>query len=289
LALQAGSSAISSSTTAIVQASSPNASDFFNSLLDLKEAVNANPTMKGSVGQVVEKEFLKGLLHDEEKKALFENIIFYDNDTRVIGVEDTKYLFYLKNIVWRGFTRQCGFSGDYFKGRYDFALSFAGANRPLAEAIASRLGEREVGVFYDFNEQHRILGVNVEEYLAPIYRSETIYVVPLLSSEYPTRIWTKFESDHFKDRFGDGAVIPIRFNDVQGGLFSNDASYGGLTFDASAPIEPQAENIVRILCERLAEDRMNSERVFTDGDSPSSAEAQNTEVYAGHANSSDVA
>ena len=102
-------------------------------------------------------------------------------------------IFYLKNIVWRAFTRQVGFRTDYFSGRYDFALSFAGADRGVARRLHEILQEREVPTFYDEEEQHRILANNVEEYLAPIYRSEARYVIRLLSQDYPTRIWTKID------------------------------------------------------------------------------------------------
>ncbi|HEY1607395.1 MAG TPA: TIR domain-containing protein [Allosphingosinicella sp.] len=223
--------------------------------LDLREAMNAHPDMKGSVGQVVEKGFLKGLLNDPEKKNIFSNVLFYDPDTYVIGIEDPKFFFYLKNLVWRAFTRQCGFAGDYFRGKYDFALSFAGQDRPLVEELAGQLKEREISVFYDFDEQHQILGQNVEEYLSPIYRSEARYVVPFLSREFPKRIWTKFESDQFRERFGENSVFPIRFIDVEGGWFTDEGKHGGLAYDPAQDAVPQVEKIVETLAARLIEDR----------------------------------
>jgi hypothetical protein len=79
----------------------------------------------------------------------------------------------------------------------------------VVSANAAELAAREISVFYDKNEQHRILANDVEEYLAPIYRSESRFVVVLLSRDYPRKIWTKFESEQFKQRFGDHSVIPI--------------------------------------------------------------------------------
>ena len=38
----------------------------------------------------------------------------------------------------------------------------------------------EFEVFYDKNEEHRILAENVEDYLGPIYRSEAAFVVCFL-------------------------------------------------------------------------------------------------------------
>jgi hypothetical protein len=90
--------------------------------------------------------------------------------------------------------------------------------------LAEILFEREVAVFYDEAEQHRILAQNVEEYLGPIYRRDADYVVPLLSHAYPTRIWTKFESDSFRERFGKNAVIPIRYNSFHSSFFRTKAN-----------------------------------------------------------------
>ena len=51
-----------------------------------------------------------------------------------------------------------------FPSRYDFALSFAGADRNIAEALFRVLSDDEMEVFYDLNEMlHRILAEDVEE------------------------------------------------------------------------------------------------------------------------------
>lgn len=219
--------------------------------VDLHEITNTHPEMKGSIVQVVEKGYLEGLMEFPEYREDFGNLFFYDPETGVIGIEDPKLLFYLKNIVWRAFTAQCGFVYEYFQNPYDYALSFAGAQRNIAEKLAQLLGERDIGVFYDFNEQHLLLGENVEEYLTKIYRSESTFVVPILSPEYPTRIWTKIESDAFKERFGDNAVIPIRLSNVQDGFFTEHSKYGGLDWDVDGKVEGQAEKIVETLAKHI--------------------------------------
>lgn len=100
-----------------------------------------------------------------------------------------------------------------------------------------------------------MLANNIEEYLAPIYRSEAAYVIPFLSQDYPNKIWTKFESDQFRSRFGQHAVIPIRYRNCSEGYFSNTSNYGSLPFDLSAPTESQIEEIANTICRRLEEDR----------------------------------
>ncbi len=226
--------------------------------IDLSEAINTHPEMKGSVGQVMEKGWLEALLADPEKQAILSPCFHYEPSTTVLSVEDPKLSFYLKNVIWRVFTRQVGYKADYFPGRYDFALSFAGTDRELAKLLHAALAEREVECFYDANEQHRIIAQNVEDYLAPIYRSEASYVIVLQSSEYPKRIWTKFESDQFRERFGSGSVIPIRFTNVIPGFFSEDAKYGGLLFRPDEDRDSQIAIIVDTLCQRLIEDRQTA-------------------------------
>jgi hypothetical protein len=226
--------------------------------IDLSEAVNAYPDMKGSVGQVIDKGYLEALLADPEKHDILSPYFHFEPSTRVLSVEDPKLVFYLKNVIWRVFTRQVGYRADYFKGRYDFALSFAGPNRDLAKTLHEFLAEREVASFYDENEQHRIIAQNIEDYLAPIYRSEARYVVVLQSPDYPKRIWTKFESDNFRERFGTQSVIPIRYTNVVPGFFTEDAKYGGIPFDSSKDLEEQAQEIAAILCKRIIEDRQSA-------------------------------
>jgi hypothetical protein len=226
--------------------------------IDLSEAVNIYPDMKGSVGQVIDKGYLTALLADPEKHDILSPYFHYEPSTTVLSVEDPKLVFYLKNVIWRVFTRQVGYRADYFKGRYDFALSFAGPNRDLAKTLHELLSEREVACFYDENEQHRILAQNIEDYLAPIYRSEARYVIVLQSPDYPKRIWTKFESDNFRERFGTGSVISIRYTTVVPGFFSEDHKFGGLTFDPAKDLRAQAEEIATILCKRIIEDRQSA-------------------------------
>lgn len=68
--------------------------------------------------------------------------------------------------------------------------------------------------FYDFNEQHKIIGEDLTDYFEPIYKSDAEFIIVFLDRNYPRKLWTNFESDKFKERFGEHAVIPIIFKDV---------------------------------------------------------------------------
>lgn len=218
--------------------------------IQLDREMVRHPELKGSVNQVVEKGYLEDLISDEEK---FEEVLHYDPKTRVLAAEDPQFVFFLRNILWNKFAERVGFINIEFESRYDFALSFAGPDREYAELLFEELTERECEVFYDKNEQHRILAENVEEYLAPIYRSEAKYVVCMLGPEYPERIWTRFESEQFEERFGEGAVIPIWFENTTQGMFDRSTEVGGMTFDPEGAVDDQIEDIAENLVRKLGE------------------------------------
>lgn len=220
--------------------------------LDTKEAIAANPEMKGSVAQVIDKGHLNTLINSSAQIA---DLIHFEPKTALLTSEDPKFLYFIRNIIWSKFAKQVGYFSIDFNSRYDFALSFAGENRNLAEALAQELATRETSVFYDKNEQHRILGNDVEEYLAPIYRSESKFVVPLLSKDYPKKIWTKFESEQFKQRFGEHSVIPIWYSDSSPGIFDESRRVGGMSFDPKADFNSQLEQIIAALAAKLEEER----------------------------------
>ncbi len=220
--------------------------------LDIREALAANPSMKGSVGQVIDKGHLLTLIRNNEQLT---SLFHFEPSTNLLTIEDPKLLYFIRNLIWSKFASQVGYFSIDFENRYDFALSFAGENRDLAEVIADALTGRELSVFYDKHEQHRLLANDVEEYLAPIYRSESRFVLALLSKDYPKKIWTKFESDNFKHRFGDNAVIPIWYIDNPPGMFDESRKFGGIVFDPHLDLFEQAEYIANELALMMEEVR----------------------------------
>lgn len=220
--------------------------------LSLREAIRQHQGMRGSVGQVVDKGYLRELI---ESDVDISQVVHYDSSAEQITVEDPQFIFFIRNIPWKQFAADLGFLGVEFENRYDFALSFAGEDRSVAEELFRQLQDAESEVFYDKNEQHRILAVDIEEYLRPIYQSEARFVLVLLSRSYPKKVWTKFESDQFKERFKTGDVVPVWFSDAPVGIFDESRRVGGLTFDVSIPIGQEVERIVQILLQKLGDMR----------------------------------
>lgn len=218
--------------------------------LNVADAVRKNPEHRGSVGQIVDKGFLTDHI---SRNPELQAVIHFDSQTKELSIEDPKFVYYLRNLLWSKFCEKVGYRSVDFRSRYDYALSFAGADREIAERLFACLAEHELSVFYDKNEQHRILAENVEDYLAPIYKSEASFVVVLLGKEYPKRIWTKFESDQFKERFGDNAVIPVWFSDAAPGMFDETTTVGGVTFDRENSQDEEIVKICELLCQKIEE------------------------------------
>ena len=119
--------------------------------LSLRDAIRTHPSLRGSVGQVVDKDYLRDLIGSNGDLSA---VMHFDSTAEQLTVEDPQFIFYIRNIAWKSFASEVGFISLDFTSKYDFALSFAGENRNLAETIFSVLQEAEVEVFYDRNEQH---------------------------------------------------------------------------------------------------------------------------------------
>lgn len=221
--------------------------------LSINQAIAANPGLSGSVTQIVEKGYLAALIDNDEE---LRSILHFDPTTRMLSVEDPQYVYFLRSLSWSRFPHEIGFLSSEIPSKYDFALSFAGEDRGVAEMLYLALEEGEFEVFYDKNEQHRILAEDVEDYLRPIYQSDAAFVVALLGPHYPKKIWTKFESDSFKQRFKDSAVIPVWFTTAPPGVFDERARRGGVTFDPSGDTSKQVSEIAELLRKKIAELRV---------------------------------
>lgn len=220
--------------------------------LSVNTAIRENQALRGSVTQIVEKGYLLELVHGDSEIAA---VLHYDPIARQLTVEDPQFVYFLRNISWSRFAADAGFLTMDFPSRYDFALSFAGPDRSVAEELFGCLEEREFETFYDRNEQHRILAEDVEDYLRPIYQSDAEFVVVLLGPDYPKRVWTRFESQQFRERFRSGAVIPVWFANAVPGVFDESSRVGGITFDSAGDVRAQVRCIAELLSRKLEEKR----------------------------------
>lgn len=222
--------------------------------LSIAKATALHSEHRGSVSQIVDKGYLQSLIEGDPEISA---ILHYDPAARLLSVEDPQFVYFLRNIPWPKFATDWGFLTFDFQSPYDFALSFAGTDRLLAENLFTELRDLEFEVFYDKNEQHRIIAEDVEDYLRPIYLSDAQFVIVLLGPDYPKRIWTRFESKQFQQRFKENAVIPVWFTNCPAGAFDESSAVGGVHFDPAGNIQAQAQHIAE-LCRRKIEDIRNS-------------------------------
>ena len=104
------------------------------------------------------------------------------------------------------------------KFRFDFALSFAGAQRDIARQLRDALDQRGFDVFFDKDFEEEMLGKNGIEYLRKVYSEESRYCVVLISKEYDRRNWTKLEREIMQARqlnSGDDILLPVLISDYK--------------------------------------------------------------------------
>lgn len=224
-----------------------------NWMINTDKEIDLHPKQSGSVSQVVTKGYLESLILNSDD---IQKVLHFDSVSRNLVVQDPQFMFYIRNLQWQNFGQEVGFINHNFSSEYDFALSFAGSDRDIAEALFKKLDENEIAVFYDRNEQHRILASDVEEYLQPIYSSDAKFIICILGRDYPNRIWTKFESTQFKQRFNKGEVIPIKINDSTLGVFDTASQVGYMSFDRDGDFDDQITQISDLLIKKIGDTRL---------------------------------
>jgi hypothetical protein len=232
----------------------------------LRDEIPKHPEHRGSVGQIVEKGYLASLVASDD----IAKIVHFDTVGRVLSIEDPHLIFYLRNLDWRNFAQEVGFTAVEIDDPYDFALSFAGEDRAFAERLAVHLEDLGFVVFYDLNEQHRIVARDLEAFLGPIYESKATLVLAVLGPQYGDRRWTRFESEQFRQRFDEGRVIPVWSTQAPPTAFDRTRDIGGLQYDPSGDLDDQARKIAKV-CAGKHEEIMQDQRQLTlttiDGDS----------------------
>jgi len=204
--------------------------------ISILDEIRNHPTEKASVSQIIDGGYLAGLASDAE----VAKIMHFDSQTKVLSVEDPMLVYYLRNIDWGAFVREIGFTKFEHAEAYDVALSFAGEDRGYAQNLRDVIEDSGYAVFYDFNEQHRILGEDVEAFLEPIYRSGSRLVVAVLGKTYGLKRWTLFEAGAYKDRIDAGQVVGIWARDVPASPFDSLRGRGQLSFDPAGDLAAQA-------------------------------------------------
>lgn len=217
--------------------------------LQMHEIYMKYPHYKVSISQIADKGYISQLISNNENVA---KVLYYEPTSKILAIEDPKFVFYLKNIKWVAFAQEMGFKQEECTTKYDFALSFAGEKREYAEMLYQKLTENEYGVFYDKNTTADILGKDLDKYFAPIYEADATYVIAMIDSHYPKKVWTAFESEKYKARFGQDSVIPILFNDFTPSPMDTLYNKGYETINTTKDnVEEQINQIVTHLIQKM--------------------------------------
>ena len=100
---------------------------------------------------------------------------------------------------------------------YDVALSFAGEDRSQAQALAKRLRDKGVSVFYDQFERDKLWGKDLFQHLAEVYGGQARYCVVFVSEHYVLKNWTKHElkqAQALSFNLDREYILPLRIDDA---------------------------------------------------------------------------
>lgn len=100
----------------------------------------------------------------------------------------------------------------------DFAISFAGSERHLAERLGALLTERGAVVFIDSSFRSNLWGRRIDREFEWFFGPGTKYFVPIISQSYTDRQWAQYEWDvairEEKKRAPQEFILPIRLDDT---------------------------------------------------------------------------
>lgn len=134
------------------------------------------------------------------------------------------------SAVWRG-ARENSTATPSFD--YDLCISFAGADRAVAEGIATALTSTPMQrrVFYDEFEKVNLWGEELFAYLHEVYSARSRFCLILFSHRYRERAWTRHELRAAQTRVlheRESYVLPVALD--QGAVPDEFASVGFWSF-----------------------------------------------------------
>ncbi len=218
--------------------------------LDVREAVKRYPTERSSVGQVVDRGFLDQFF--AQRRDDLEEFICWEANSGFLSIESPQAFYYLKHQFWNAFAAQCGFRKIEFDHRFDFALSFGPEGRKVAREIADQLVQLNFAVFYDEDLLSESLGGALTSYLESVYGHECRFSVPIITRDYPSRVWTFVEQRAIRGRFESGAAIPVIAKGVTLSFFDNSRLVSGLFFDPDADPRVEGKQIADKMARRAS-------------------------------------
>lgn len=143
------------------------------------------------------------------------DLIFYNKTGKTIAIEDPSLRFYLNLLDIDRLKSKIHIRQNKFT--WDVAISFAGENRDVAKEFRDACKDKGIEVFYDFDQQAILWGKDLSKVLTDVYRSEALFMVIIISKDYPEKDWTNFEFVNGKDAEKERSLeylLPIRIDDT---------------------------------------------------------------------------
>jgi hypothetical protein len=137
---------------------------------------------------------------------------------------------------------------------YDVAISFAEANKAIAEELADKLKDKNIRVFFDEYRSTDLWGQDVVDHFVNLYARKARYCVLLISQHYPLKAWTRAERTSARERAlrdAEEYILPIRLDDMDVPGLAEAKGYKDLRQDSM-------ESIVDLLQAKLNETRRRS-------------------------------
>ena len=100
---------------------------------------------------------------------------------------------------------------------FDYAISFSGECRYIAEELAEQLYVRGAAVFYDESYRADLLGKRLDHEFAWVFGAGTRFFVPIVSAVYADKSWPQYEwaiaRREAAKRQGE-FILPLRMDDA---------------------------------------------------------------------------
>jgi hypothetical protein len=94
----------------------------------------------------------------------------------------------------------------------DFAISYAGEDSAVAEALSARLRELGFECFMAGEQTHLLAGIDAEQFFDRLF-TEAKVVLTLISRAYKEKEWTRFEWDVIRERPKPARYLPVKLDE----------------------------------------------------------------------------
>ncbi|MFD6445918.1 TIR domain-containing protein [Promicromonospora sp. NPDC060204] len=211
--------------------------------LDAAVVGTADPAIKGRVRSAFRRA-IDSLPAVIEESGLDETLTY---EHRTLRIDDPAFRFYLDHLDLTQVSSEVVPRRSRYE--YDVAVSFAGNDRSVVQKFVEMLEERDLKVFYDFNQQAELWGKDLRRGLARIYGEQAQFMVICLSDDYPERDWTTFEYEVGKNAASkrtEDYLLPLIVGN-RPPITGLPATYGFLSLQ-----DQPMEKVADLLLEKLA-------------------------------------